>query len=85
MDYCTKSKILFIFMFSSSRVFRFVRVLMKAGGEPICRAVTILVQHLAVRVPDKADFRREAAEAIVSLISGLPDCLRAGSVQWCTR
>ena len=65
--------------------FRFVRVLMEAGGEPVSKAVTILTQHLALRVPDKADFRREAAEAIVTLISALRPSLRAENVQWFIR
>ena len=66
-------------------MFRFVRVLMSGGGEPVSRAVTILVQHLAVRVPDKAEFRREAAEAIVTLLSALPDALLTSCVNWFTR
>ena len=58
---------------------------MSGGGEPASRAVTILVQHLAVRVPDKAEFRREAAEAIVTLLSALPDPLLSSCVNWFTR
>ena len=66
-------------------LFRFVRVLMRGGGEAASKAVTILVQHLAVRVPDKAEYRREAAEAVVTLISGLSPSLRAETVQWFIR
>ena len=58
---------------------------MEAGGEPVSRAVTILTQHLALRVPDKAEFRREAAEAVVTLISALSHSLRAETVQWFIR
>ena len=58
---------------------------MNGGGEAVCRAVTILVQHLAVRVPDKADFRREAADAIVTLLSALPDAMLSSCVEWFTR
>ena len=58
---------------------------MSGGGEPVCSAVTILVQHLAVRVPDKAEFRREAAEAIVTLLSALPEALLTSCVNWFTR
>ena len=58
---------------------------MSAGGEAACRAVTVLVQHLAVRVPDKADFRREAAEAVVTLLSALPEAMLSSCVEWFTR
>ena len=64
---------------------RFVRVLMLGGGAPVCRAVSVLVQHLAVRVPDKAEFRREAAEAIVTLMSALPRDMNTSSVRWFVR
>ena len=64
---------------------RFVRVLMMGGGRPVCEAVAVLVQHLSVRVPDKAEFRREAAEAIVTLMSGLPSDLYTASVRWFVR
>ena len=58
---------------------------MEAGGEPVSQAVTILTQHLALRVPDKAEFRREAAEAIVTLLSALPEPLLSSCVDWFTR
>ena len=58
---------------------------MSEGGEAVSKAVTVLVQHLAVRVPDKADFRREAADAIVTLLSALPDTMLTSCVEWFTR
>ena len=58
---------------------------MSGGGEAANRAVTVLVQHLALRVPDKADFRREAAEAIVTLLSVLPETMLSSCVEWFTR
>ena len=58
---------------------------MSGGGEAANRAVTVLVQHLAVRVPDKAEFRREAAEAIVTFLSALPEALLTSCVNWFTR
>ena len=36
---------------------RFFRVLMVVGGQAICRGVGVLVQHMVVMVPDKAEFR----------------------------
>ena len=64
---------------------RFVRVLMKGGGRQVSEAAVILVQHLAARVPDKADYRREAAEAIVTLLTALPADLRNEVVRWFIR
>ena len=64
---------------------RFVRLLMRAGGPAVCSAVTVLVQHLAVRVPDRADFRREAAEAILTLLSALQESMLSPCVDWFTR
>ena len=64
---------------------RFVRVLMDGGGRQVSEAAVILVQHLAARVPDKADYRREAAEAIVTLLSALPTDLRNEVVRWFIR
>ena len=64
---------------------RFVRFLMRAGGPAVCSAVTVLVQHLAVRVPDRADFRREAAEAILTLLSALQESMLSPCIDWFTR
>ena len=64
---------------------RFVRVLMGGGGRQVSEAAVILVQHLAARVPDKADYRREAAEAIVTLLTALPTDLRNEVVRWFIR
>ena len=41
-------------------------------GDPCYHAVEILVHHLAVKVPDKAEFRQKASSAIVELTLGLP-------------
>ena len=58
---------------------------MLGGGLSVCHAVSVLVQHLAVKVPDKAEFRREAAEAIVTLMNALPRDLYTNSVRWFVR
>ena len=47
---------------------RLIRFLMVEGGQAVCRRVGVLVQHMAAKVPDKAEFRREAAAAIISLM-----------------
>ena len=41
-------------------------------GGPCYDAVEILIHHLAVKVPDKAEFRQKASSAIVELTLGLP-------------
>ena len=64
---------------------RFIRFLMVGGGQSVCKAVAVLVQHMAVKVPDKAEFRREAAEAIVSLMGALPVDLFSSTVRWFVR
>ena len=64
---------------------RFVRFLMVGGGQPVCKAVCVLVQHMAVKVPDKAEFRREAAEAIVNLMQALPRDMFSSTVRWFVR
>eukprot|EP00092_Neocalanus_flemingeri_P019653 GFUD01021285.1.p1 GENE.GFUD01021285.1~~GFUD01021285.1.p1 ORF type:complete len:1759 (-),score=675.16 GFUD01021285.1:47-5323(-) len=64
---------------------RFIRFLMVGGGDAVCSSVAVLVQHLAVKVPDKAEFRREAAEAIVSLMVTLTGDLYSSSLRWFVR
>ena len=64
---------------------RFIRFLMMGGGEALCRSVAVLLQHMAVKVPDKAEFRREAAEAIVTLMGALPGDMFSSTVRWFVR
>ena len=64
---------------------RFVIILMTHNGQLAHEAASVLVQHLATRVPDKADFRREAAEAVVTLLSALPEAMLSSCVEWFTR
>ena len=61
---------------------RFIRFLMVGGGQAACRAASVLVQHMAAKVHSKAEFRREAAEAIVSLMGALPEDLFSSTVRW---
>ena len=53
------------------------------GRQSVCKAV--LVQHMAIKVPDKAEFRREAAEAIDSLTGALTRDLFSSTVRWFVR
>ena len=63
----------------------FIGFLMVVGGQAVCRAVGVLVHHMAVMVPDKAEFRREAAEAILSLMWALHRDLFSSTVRWFVR
>ena len=62
----------------------FIGFLMVGGGQAVCRAVGVLVHHMAVMVPDKAEFRREAAEAILSMWALHRD-LFSSTVRWFVR
>ena len=64
---------------------RFVIILMTHNGQLAHEAASVLVQHLATRVPDKADFRREAADAIVNIMSHMPRQLYLDTVRWFAR
>jgi condensin-2 complex subunit D3 len=64
---------------------RFIRFLMVGGGQAACRAASVLVQHMAAKVHNKVEFRREAAEAIVSLMGALPEDLFSSTVRWFVR
>ena len=63
----------------------FVLYLVEREGEEqaaVQWAVKVLVQHMAAKVPDKADWRREAAAAIVSLLEALPAAVLQDSLRW---
>ena len=45
-------------------------------------AVEIMIQHLAVKVPEKAEFRHKASAAIVALILGLDQDAFTRTVHW---
>jgi len=64
---------------------RFIGILMVVGGQAVCRAMGVLVHHMPVMVPDKSEFRREAAEAILSLMWALPRDLFSSIVRWFVR
>ena len=63
----------------------FVLYLVEREGEEqadVQWAVKVLVQHMAAKVPDKADWRREAAAAIVTLLEALPPAVLQDSLRW---
>ena len=66
----------------------FVLSMLEGRGEEVeevQRAVAVLVQHMAAKVPDKADWRREAAAAIILLLEALPAQLLQTTVRWLLR
>ncbi len=67
---------------------RFVLFMVEEEGESreaAQGAAALLVQHLAAKVPDKADWRREAASAILRLLAALPEELLQQSLRWLLR
>ena len=58
---------------------------MVGGGQAVCRAVGVGVHHMAAKVPDKVEFRREAEEAIVSLMGAMPKDLFSSTMRWFIR
>lgn len=60
----------------------FVKHLMATVGDASFGSVEILVQHLAMKVPDRAEFRQKASSAIVDLLIGLPGHVFTRIVRW---
>ena len=60
----------------------FTKHIMASVGEPSNEAVTIMIQHLAMKVPDKAEFRQKASNAIITLLIGLPSGDYTKMVRW---
>merc|ERR1719319_1355457 len=66
----------------------FVLSMLEGRGEEVeevQKAVAVLVQHMAAKVPDKADWRREAAAAIIRLLEALPANLLQAAIRWLLR
>ena len=51
-------------------------------GECSHSAVEVLIQHCALRVPERAEFRHRASLAIVELMRGLPTNVTRRIVHW---
>jgi hypothetical protein len=54
-------------------------------GETTHSAVEVLIQHIALRVPERAEFRSKASSAVVDLIRGLPSAFSKRVVHWLFR
>ena len=60
----------------------FIKHLMVTVSENSYDAVEILIHHLAMKVPDKAEYRHRASAAINILMTGLPDGYFSNIVKW---
>ncbi|XP_076054806.1 condensin-2 complex subunit D3-L-like isoform X2 [Oratosquilla oratoria] len=63
----------------------FVKYLLTQLKEVTYDSVYILVQHLCVRVPDKADFRSKTSQSVVEILKFLPIKLYTRLVKWLFR
>ena len=60
----------------------FVKHLMVKVGEDSCEGVKILIQHLSMKVPERAEYRHKACDAIIILLLGLPHAAYTSTVTW---
>ena len=51
-------------------------------GEESCEGVQTLIQHLAMKVPERAEYRHKACDAIIILMLGLPHVFYTATVNW---
>ncbi|XP_076046564.1 chromosome associated protein D3 [Oratosquilla oratoria] len=60
----------------------FIKYLLTQLKESTYDSVYILVQHLCVRVPDKADYRTKTAHSVVEILKFLPIIMYTNLVKW---
>ena len=60
----------------------FVKHLMVKVGEDSCEGIKILIQHLAMKVPERAEYRHKACDAIIILLLGLPHSVYTSTITW---
>ena len=58
----------------------FVKHLIVKVGEESCEGVQTLIQHLAMKVPERAEYRHKACDAIITLMLGLPHAFYTATV-----
>jgi len=62
---------------------KFIKHLVRHDTEDVVQpALVVLVEHLAVKVPDKTDYRKLAADAIVALMEEMTADLYRKAVKW---
>lgn len=60
----------------------FIKHLMVKIGDESHEAVQILIQHIAMKVPERAEYRHGATSAIITLMTGLPDGYYSITANW---
>lgn len=60
----------------------FVKYLLMQVKEDAYEGVYILIQHLCLQVPDKADFRQKTAQSVVEILRFLPTNLYGRLIKW---
>lgn len=60
----------------------FVKYLLTQVKQEAYEGVYILIQHLCIRVPDRAEFRQKTAQSIVEILRYLPIQLYTRLMQW---
>ncbi|XP_050178812.1 condensin-2 complex subunit D3 [Myiozetetes cayanensis] len=65
-----------------NRAVKFISSLVDELKEAVFRLLRTLLQHICVKVPDKADYRTFAAQALVTLLNKLPLVEFAEFVAW---
>ncbi|KAJ7413416.1 Condensin-2 complex subunit D3 [Pitangus sulphuratus] len=65
-----------------NRAVKFISSLVDELKEAVFRLLRTLLQHICVKVPDKADYRTYAAQALVTLLNKLPRVEFAEFVAW---
>ncbi|XP_027743858.1 condensin-2 complex subunit D3 [Empidonax traillii] len=65
-----------------NRAVKFISSLVDELKEAVFRLLRTLLQHICVKVPDKADYRTYAAQALVTLLNKLPRVEFAEFIAW---
>ncbi|MPC68965.1 Condensin-2 complex subunit D3 [Portunus trituberculatus] len=60
----------------------FVKYILMQVKEEAYDGVYILIQHLCLQVPDKAEFRQKAAQSVVEILRFLPTHLYVRLIKW---
>ncbi|KAE8591973.1 hypothetical protein XENTR_v10018618 [Xenopus tropicalis] len=65
-----------------NQALRFISFLVNELKEGAIPVLNILLQHICVKFPDKADYRVYAAQALVKLMEKLPNAEYAAFIEW---
>ncbi|XP_025088497.1 condensin-2 complex subunit D3-like [Pomacea canaliculata] len=60
----------------------FIRFLLKMIGKPAFVSIKILLQHMCMQVPDRAEYRSKTAQAVVEILKDFPDEIYAFMLKW---